>query len=494
MQSSNGQTSVERRGRAGAAVLSRREFLRKVVASGASVVGVATGLGGLLSGCDGEEETSNTTATVHPGETTTTVVTARTSTTVVVDLEKGRDIKVGLVSAATGSLALYGKADEWWTARASDVLPDGIVCGDGKLHRLVLIRRDSRSEPERAAQAAAELILDARVDVVLCSGGTDLVVPVAAQAETLICPCLCSFVQWRPFLSALEGTAQRPLAWAYAHAVGLEDIAANFTAMWDRLRTNRRVGLLFPDSPTGRAWADPTAGLPPAATAAGYECVLPDAYPVPGGDFGQYVSEFKKNGCEILCGVLTARELADLWRQVLEREYQPKIVTIGEGLLFPHALEAVGPTALNLTAECLWQPDWPYRDSITGKTCRDLADDYMAKTGDQWTPAIAQYATFEWMVDALKRVTDLNGRREIIEKIMTTELETCLGPIDFTEPVGSPVLGTRRRPAKNVYKAPVGGAQWVEGDAFGFEPLLVTAVNSPGLVTAGSLRPMQYGA
>jgi len=32
----------------------------------------------------------------------------------------------------------------------------------------------------------------------------------------------------------------------------------------------------------------------------------------------------------------------------------------------------------------------------------------------------------------------------------------------------------------------------VEGDAFGFEPLLLTAVNSPGLVTAGSLRPMQH--
>lgn len=493
MQRSDGETSLEERARAGAAAFTRREFLRKAGAALATLVGITGGLGSLLSGCDRDQGTSNTTATVHPGEPTTTVTTPSPPTTVVVDVERGRDIKVGLVSAMTGPLALSGKADLWWSRLAAEALPDGVVSGDARLHRLVVIARDSRSEPRGAEEAAADLILDARVDILLCSGGTDLVVPVAAQAEKLICPCLCSFVEWRPFLAARRTGAQRPLVWAYAHAVGSEDVAAGLTAMWDRLMTNRKVGLLFAESLSGQAWADPTVGLPQAAAAAGYECVLPGLYPVPSGDFTTYLSEFKKNGCEILCGAFAPGDFVDFWRQLLEQEYRPKIVTVGDGLLFPHTLEAIGPTARNITAACLWQPEWPYRDSINGMTCRELAQDYMAKTGDQWTPAIAQYAAYEWAVDVFRRVADLDSRREIVGKIVTTRLDTCLGPIDFTEPVGSSTLVKSRRPARNVCKAPVGGAQWVGGDSFGFEPVMLTAVNFPGLATAAGLRPMQYG-
>jgi len=491
MRRSDRQTSSMGRVRAQAAALSRREFLRKAVSTGAAVVGVLTGLGSLFAGCDGDVKTSNTTATVHPGETTTSVVTTSTSTTLAVGPEKGRDIKVGLVSAVTGPLALHGKADEWWIALTAEALPDGIVCGDGRLHRLVVTRRDSRSDSEHAAQAAAYLILEARVDIILCSSGTDLVVPVAAQAEKLVCPCLCGLVQWRPFVSARGSLAQRPFTWTYAHALAVEDLAANFIAMWDRSSTNRRVGLLFADNLSGRAWADLAVGVPPAATAAGYECVFPEPYAPDSLDFGPYLSEFKKSGCEILCGAFTARQFARLWRQAREQEYQPKIVTVGDGLLFPHALEAIGSSALNVTAECLWHADWPYRDSITGLTCRELASDYMAKTGDQWTSAIAQYATYEWAVDVLKRVVDLDSRREIVQRVLTTDLDTCLGPIDFTVPVGGPVPGDGGRPAVNVCKAPVGGVQWVEGDAFGFEPRLIT-MGDEGLTTGGALRPMQY--
>jgi len=117
----------------------------------------------------------------------------------------------------------------------------------------------------------------------------------------------------------------------------------------------------------------------------------------------------------------------------------------------------------------------------------------MAKTGDQWTPAIAQYADFEWAVDVFRRVIDLNSRREIIGKVAATEMDSCLGPIDFTAPVDTSGRSRSRRPAANVYKAPVGVAQWVEGEAFGFEPRLVSAVGSPRLTATGGLQPMRYG-
>ena len=474
--------------------LTRREFLRMAGTIAGAVAGVGAGFGGVLAGCDGDQQTSNTTATIHPGQVTTTAATAPTSTTVTVGPESGRDIKIGLVSAMSGPLALFGKADDWWTTFASEAVPDGVLCGDGKLHRFAFLRRDSGSDPERAAKAAAGLIVDDRVDVIMCSGGADIVVPVADQAEALVCPCLCSFVPWRSFVFGRAGAVDRFFRWSYAHAVGLEDIAANFTAMWDRLETNKTVGLIFADSIEGRMWADAATGLPAAAAAAGYEYILPGLYPVSGGDYASYISEFKKNGCEICCGALTTDAFVDFWRQSLEQEYRPKIVTIGEGLIFPQALEAVGATARNITAESLWQPDWPYTDSITGKTCRELAKDYMARTGDQWIAPIAQYAKFEWVVDVFRRVTNINSRREIIARVGSTDIDTCLGPIDFTARVDTADLNRSKRPAENVYKAPVGGAQWVEGDAFAYEPRLVTAVSSLGLPVSGDVEPMEYGS
>jgi branched-chain amino acid transport system substrate-binding protein len=315
--------------------------------------------------------------------------------------------------------------------------------------------------------------------------------PVAAQAEALVCPCLCSFVQWRSLVSALAVTSRAP-RWTYAHAIGPEDIGADFLAMWDSLLTNKKVGFAFADDPGGQMWADATAGLPQAATASGYQSVLPGLYAVSSGDYTPLIAEFKKNGCEICCGAFTTSDFIDFWRQCMDQKYRPKIATVGEGLLFPHALEAIGPSARNLTAECLWQPTWPFRDSITGMTCQELANDYMARTGDQWTAAIAQYAKFEWAVDVFKRVTDINSRREIVAQVRKTRLETCLGPIDLTIRVDAVDLSASKRPVANVYKAPVGGAQWVEGDAFGFEPRLVAAVNNPALLPEGRLVPMVY--
>jgi branched-chain amino acid transport system substrate-binding protein len=454
--------------------------------------GLGSGLGGILAGCDGDE-TSTPAATVSPGQatTTSTSTSTSTSTTVASGPETGRDIKIGLVSSLTGPLALFGRADEWWTGFALQSLPDGLVCGDGRLHKFVFAKEDSRSDPGQAALMATRLISDHKVDLLMCSGGADLVNPVAAQAEALACPCLCSFVQWRSFVSGRIGSSGQAVRWSYAHAIGVEDIAAAYVDMWDRLLTNKKVGLLFPDSAGGRIWADTATGLLPAAVAAGYECFQPDLYPVSGGDYSAFISEFKKNGCEICCGAFTTSAFAGFWRQALAQEYRPKIMTVAEGLLFPHALEAIIPAARYFTAELLWQSQWPFVESITGKSCQEMAKDYMAKTGDHWIAPIGQYARFEWAVDAFKRVENLDDREEIVERVASAKLETCLGPIDFTAPVDASQLQSRR-PAANVYKAPAGAGQWVPADSFGFEPALLSAGNHPGLPIQAVIRPMEY--
>ncbi|MBN1630942.1 MAG: ABC transporter substrate-binding protein [Thermoleophilia bacterium] len=476
--------------------ISRRDFLKAIGKTGAAV-GFGAGLAGLLSGCDETGVSSNTTATIRPGETTTTTTgstTTTTTTTVATRPEVGRPLRIGLVSARTGPLALLGKADDWWVALGLEAVGEGVVCGDGKLRAVGVSVRDSRSDPAVAARLAADLISGERVDLIMCSGDSAIVNAVADQAQSLECPCLADLVLWQSFVNGRGGSADRPFEWTYAHAYGLEDVVASYLAMWGQPATNKKIGVLLPDDIDGRIWGDATAGVAALATEEGYECVAPGLYPASSTDFAPQIEEFLKNGCEIcFCGMKTSDFLL-FWRQAALQSYRPKIVTVSGGLRFPHSVEVVGSSALNMTGECLWHPSWPYRDSLTGKSGQELVEDYQAKTGDQWTVALAQYAKFEWAIQVFKKAKNIVDKREVIARVRSARLDTCNGPLDFTRPTATGDPAVSRRPAQNVYKAPVGGAQWVAGTMFPFEPRMVAGVNQPDLPVAGRVQPMVYQA
>ncbi len=274
--------------------------------------------------------------------------------------------------------------------------PDGIIGGDGKLHKIQIKRTDSQSDSNRAAQVAGDLIANDKVDMMMASGSPDTANPVADQCEALGCPSIANFVPWQPFIFARGGAPDKPFKWTYAHALGLEDIVGNFIAMWGQVETNKKVGFLFANDADGAAWTDMATGLPPAVKGAGYEYFLPDLYTVGTEDYTKYISDFKKNGCEICCGTVITPDFVNFWKQSVQQGYNPKVLTIGKALLFPQTLDSLGegPFNYNMTVEGVWEPSWPYKDSITGMSCQDMADAYMAATNEQWTAPIAQYAKY----------------------------------------------------------------------------------------------------
>jgi branched-chain amino acid transport system substrate-binding protein len=482
--------------------VSRRDFLKIAGIAGATI-GAGAGLGGLIAACGGTEETSTTAATAQattttaaPASSTTTSAPPASSTTTSTSAgpEAGRDINLGLVSPSTGALAFFAKADDWWVDFAlKTATPDGIIGGDGKKHKIVIKRADSQSDSNRASQVAGDLFNNDKVDLMMASGSPDTANPVAAQCEAIGCPSIANFVPWQPFFfRSADVTPATTFKWTYAHALGLEEIAPNFTAMWDQVSTNKKVGFLFANDADGQAWTDSSANgiFIPTVKAAGYQYFLSDLYPVGLEDYTKYISDFKKNGCEICCGTIITPDFVNFWKQSIQQGYNPKVLTVGKALLFPQSLEAAGNIAYNTTVECVWHPTWPFKDSLTGKTCQELADDYMTKTGEEWTAPIGQYGKYEWAVDVFKRVTNLDDKEEIVKMVSTTKLDTCLGPMDFTAPVQ---MGTRH-PVANVYTPPVGGAQWVKGQKFPFEPVEVSNAKSTELPVSAKVQPMVYGS
>ena len=66
--------------------------------------------------------------------------------------------------------------------------------------------------------------------------------------------------------------------------------------------TNKKVAFLALNNADGMAWSTPRPGRRPTCEAAGYTIVAPALYTPGAEDFTAQISEFKKEGCEILTG------------------------------------------------------------------------------------------------------------------------------------------------------------------------------------------------
>ena len=215
---------------------------------------------------------------------------------------------------------------------------------------------------------------------------------------------------------------------------------------------------------------------------------MPSLFTSGSEDFTQQISQFKQGGCEICAGSLIAPDFTNFWKQSTQQSYHPKILTIGKALLFPQTLEAIGDIAYNATTELSWHPAWPFASSLTGETCQQLADDFEAKTGNQWTSPLAQYQLFEWALDVLKRSASLDDKAGIAEAIKSTKLDTVAGPIDFTTPID--LAG--KHPVLNVFVPAMGGGQWVKGTKHTFEVVQISNLGDSAIPVAAKIQPMQY--
>ncbi len=458
--------------------VSRREFL-KMAGMASAAVGIGVALGGGLSACgDGTTtDSSTTTSTAAPSSTTTSVSASE---------EAGRAIKIGVVSPQTGSVAIFAAADDWWVKHAQEAVGDGLVLGDGKKHGFEFTVVDTQSDSNRAAQITGDLITNDQVDMVIASGTPDTVNPAADQAEAMATPFLGGIEPWQSFSVGRNSPAEG-FKWTYGFLLGSEQTMACFIDCFNQISTNKVLGLLYANDADGAAFMNEETGAPAAFKAAGFTIIAPSAYQPGAEDYTQQISEFKKYGCEILCGINNPADFTNFWKQSMQQGFQPKLASSAKCLGWASVVEAMGSTAIGLLGEIGWHPTFPFKDSLTGMTCQQLADDFEQKMGQQWVIPISSYALFEWAVDALKRTTDIDSKEAFVEALKGTKMETSTGPIDFTVAVGEP-----NRPVPNVYEQPFTVGQWVKGTKWAVEPMIVSNAAAPMVEVQAQVQPMQY--
>jgi len=148
-------------------------------------------------------------------------------------------IKIGYVSPQTGPLAGFGEADDYVIDSIREQFKDGLKIGD-ETYQIEIIVKDSQSNPNRAADVASELILKDEVDMILVSSTPETTNPVSDQCEVNEIPCISTVAPWQPWFFARGGNPGEGFEWTYHFFWGLEDVIANYTAIWESVDTNKK--------------------------------------------------------------------------------------------------------------------------------------------------------------------------------------------------------------------------------------------------------------
>ena len=129
---------------------------------------------------------------------------------------------------------------------------------------------------------------------------------------------------------------------------------------------------------------------------------------------------------------------------------------------------------------------------MTGMNCQEIADEYEAFSGNEYSEAVIILVLFEWAADVFRRVGNLDDKEEIAAAIGQTKLDTCLGQIDFTAPVAE----MSHHPFVNGCSPPQACGQWVktpEGSKWPIDKLLVFSTDPDIVQLDGKLQPLTYG-
>lgn len=399
---------------------------------------------------------------------------------------QARPVKIGFVSPQTGPLAPFGEADRFVLADVNKALAGGIQIGK-KTHPVEIIARDSQSNPNRAAEVAAELILQDEVNMMIGSSTGDTVNPVSDQCEANEIPCVTSDTPWQIVYFGRGATPDQGFKWTYHFFWGIDDMLGVFMSMWNQLDTNRKIGSLMINDADGVVGGDPKRGFRPPMEGAGFEYNQPPLYPQGTSDFTAQINQFKSDGVEILTGISIPPDFSTFWTQAAQQGLtrQLKAATMAKAALFPPAIEALGERGDGLTAEVWWSPSHPFRSGLTGQSSAQYAAAYTAATGRQWTQPLGfKHANIEVAIDVLKRCGDPGDPEAILNAIENTSYESIVGPISWK-------FGDRRNPVKNACRTPLVGGQWkAQADKNKYDLVIVDNAQAPNIPLGGDLLPL----
>ncbi len=358
-------------------------------------------------------------------------------------------IKIGFVSPRKGPAAGFGEPDGFVLGLARKAFQRGLTIG-GTHYAVEIIDKDSQSVGPRSAQVANDLISGSRVDLLLTTSTPETVNPVSDAAEASGVPCISTVVPWESWYFGRQANPAKPKPFKYTYhfCFGVAQFADAYTHLWPQVRTNKKVGVMWPNDADGNAIR---AALGPTLKKAGYTIVDPGAYADGTNDYSAQIAKFKSENCQIFNTFPIPPDFATFWRQAAQQGYKPKIAQIAKTGLFPSQVISLGSIGANLASAVYWAPSWPYTSSLTGIHSRDLGPRYERATGKEWNQQIgASLALFDVAAAVLRASGAPKNKRKVANAMKKLQVHTAIGHL---------IWGKGPLPP-NVVATPIIGGQW----------------------------------
>jgi len=445
-----------------ASTFSRRGLLRAAGASAAVVGG-----GGLLDACSSSIKGATSSSTSSAGST--------------------KGIVIGFIHPLTGALADFGTSDTWILSKisATPMYKNGFKIG-GKTYPVTIKSYDTQSDPNRAGDLASQAILSDKVDMILTSSTPETVNPVATKAEALGTPTICGNVPWQSWYANLGGNPTPGKSTFKTKSVtmyflGVNDLCNAFIPMWDKIHaqlgTNKNVACAFPNDSDGNAFR---AAWPIFAGPAGYKLIDPPAYTDGLTNYSSMINLFKTSNCDFFTNVPLPPDFNVMWKQAAQLGFKPKLATVAKVLLFPSDVKALGNLAVNVATDSWWVPGMPWKSSLTGESCAQIASEYESATGQQWVQSLSNYSLFEVAYAAFTSVSDPHDKAEVSDALFKVNIHALAGELDWT---------SSKNPAPGVVDTPCVGVQWKPNSKWGYSQEVVDNTLMPNVPLTGKLEP-----
>jgi branched-chain amino acid transport system substrate-binding protein len=169
-----------------------------------------------------------------------------------------------------------------------------------------------------------------------------------------------------------------------------------------------------------------------------------------------------------------------MWKQAAQLDFKPKLATVAKVLLFPSDVQALGSLVNNVATDAWWAPGMPWKSSLTGETCAQIASEFTAATGSQWVQSLSNYSLFETAYAALTSISDPHDKAELADALFKVNIQALAGPLDWT---------SSKNPAPGVVDTPCVGVQWKPNAKFGWSMEVVDNTLMPNVPLTGTLEP-----
>ena len=225
--------------------------------------------------------------------------------------------------------------------------------------------------------------------------------------------------------------------------------------MWDTLKTNKKIGVMWPNDADGQSDAEPKTGLRIYYNPDGYSVVDGGRFQNLSEDFTSQISKFKAAGCDIVSGVMIPPDFTNFWKQCFQQGYQPMVNTMAKALLFPSALEALGRSA----TVCPPRSGGPRAIRSRHRSWADLP-------GARRRVRVVHRQAVDAADHALRGVRgrrrrpeahhDVDDKQVIVDAVKATDIQTIAGHITWT-------AGKLLNPGDKVCVTALTGGQWIKG-------------------------------